>query len=195
MDEQVGRIINALEESGELENTVIIFSSDHGLACGNHGLMGKQNMYEHSMRVPFIISGPGMPRNVKRDNPIYLQDVVATSLELAEAKVPEDLEFTSLLPLLGNRESFKNHSPIYGAYELELQRMVIADGYKLIAYPQAGILRLFHLESDPGEIHDLAGKPAEWPRIRRMFWQLTELQNKFEDPLDLAPYYPSLLSN
>ncbi|MFO0966771.1 MAG: sulfatase-like hydrolase/transferase [Gemmataceae bacterium] len=68
MDAQVGRILAALEEAGLLENTIIIFASDHGLAIGSHGLLGKQNLYDHSMRAPLIVAGPGLPKgkNVRR---------------------------------------------------------------------------------------------------------------------------------
>src|SRR5262249_39066194 len=72
LDEQVGRIVAALKEAGIYENTIIIFSSDHGLAIGSHGLFGKQNLYDHSMRVPFIIAGPGLPKGKTSDALIYL---------------------------------------------------------------------------------------------------------------------------
>ncbi|MEM8736201.1 MAG: sulfatase-like hydrolase/transferase, partial [Planctomycetota bacterium] len=83
MDAQIGRILAALEESGLRENTWIFFTADHGLACGHHGLMGKQNMYDHSLRVPFIAIGPDVAKNQTSPEPIYLQDVMATTLELA----------------------------------------------------------------------------------------------------------------
>lgn len=67
MDEQIGRIIDKLESEGKLENTIFVFMADHGLAVGQHGLMGKQNIYDHSLRVPFIISGPGIPANETRE--------------------------------------------------------------------------------------------------------------------------------
>ncbi|OVE77196.1 choline-sulfatase, partial [bacterium F16] len=83
MDEQIGRILDALDASGKADNTYIFFTADHGLACGQHGLMGKQNMFDHSVRAPFIVCGPGIKGNTKNDTPIYLQDMMPTTLELA----------------------------------------------------------------------------------------------------------------
>src|SRR5690606_15437259 len=100
LDAQIGRILDALEASGQAENTYIVFTSDHGLACGHHGLMGKQNMYEHSMRVPFVVVGPGVTAGQRIDAPIYVQDIMPTTLEWAGAKVPEGVDFRSLVPLL-----------------------------------------------------------------------------------------------
>ncbi len=97
LDEQVGRILAALESSGQAENTWIIFNADHGLAVGHHGLFGKQNMYDHSLRVPFLVSGPNIQANSRHNLPIYLQDAMATSLELAGVPKPEHMrEFESL---------------------------------------------------------------------------------------------------
>ena len=83
MDDQIGRILDALEKSGKAENTYIFFTSDHGLAVGNHGLVGKQNMYDHSIRVPLFVIGPGVPKNKKIDADVYLQDVMPSTLEIA----------------------------------------------------------------------------------------------------------------
>ena len=83
MDEQIGRILDTLEASGQADNTYIFFTADHGLAVGRHGLMGKQNMFDHSVRVPLMVVGPDVPKNRKIDARVYLQDVMATSLELS----------------------------------------------------------------------------------------------------------------
>ena len=93
MDTQIGRVLDTLEKSGQADNTYIFFSADHGLAVGRHGLFGKQNMYEHSTRVPFIAVGPGIRQGVKIDAPIYLQDVHPTTLELAGVKPADKVEF------------------------------------------------------------------------------------------------------
>ncbi|MEO1451814.1 MAG: sulfatase-like hydrolase/transferase, partial [Bacteroidota bacterium] len=99
MDEQIGAILDALEATGKADNTVIFFTADHGLAMGRHGLLGKQSMFEHSVKVPFIVSGPGFPAGTKVDHPIYLQDLMATSLDLAGVEKPAYVEFESVLPL------------------------------------------------------------------------------------------------
>jgi arylsulfatase A-like enzyme len=92
MDVQIGRIIQALKESGEYENTIIVFTSDNGLAIGQHGLFGKQNLYEHSISVPFVISGPGMPENEKRAAFLYLYDIFPTLCELVNIKSPKTVQ-------------------------------------------------------------------------------------------------------
>ena len=100
---------NGLKKSGLEESTYIFFSADHGLAVGHHGLFGKQNLYEHSTRVPFIIKGPDIPKGKVVSAPIYLQDVMATSLAIAEIEKPKHVEFNNILPLA--RGETKN-SPI-----------------------------------------------------------------------------------
>lgn len=195
MDEQIGRILKKLEAIGEKENTYIFFTADHGLACGNHGLLGKQNMYEHSLKVPFMVVGPDIPKGEERDAFIHLQDVMASSLELAGAEKPDYVEFSSLLPLIGDPDK-ESHlgDTVYGAYEMELQRMIRVGDYKLLVYPQAHRVRLFNLSEDPHEMADLAGDASEWPRIRRMFETLLQKQKELEDGLDLKPYFPELTS-
>jgi choline-sulfatase len=188
LDAQIGRILDALDQSGEAESTWIFFTADHGLAVGHHGLMGKQNLYDHSLRVPFLVKGPGVKAGAKIEAPIYLQDVMSTSLDLAGAD-REGVEFQSLLPLLdGKGEGLKS---VYGAY-LDLQRAVIDDGWKLILYPKAKVARLYHLEKDPMEMKDLANNPEQLERKSALFAKLRELQKGLDDTIDLEAVYPDL---
>ena len=188
MDAQVGRILDALEKSGKADNTWIFFTSDHGLAAGHHGLMGKQNMYDHSLRVPFIVSGPGVKAGAEIDAPIYLQDAMATALDLAGAG-REGVEFQSVRPLLAGEG--KGLDAVYGAY-LDLQRAVIHDGWKLILYPDAKVTKLFHLAEDPQEMKDLAADPAMAGRKKALFAKFLELQKRYQDKLKLEPVFPEL---
>lgn len=190
LDAQIGRILAALEKSGQADNTWIVFTADHGLAVGHHGLMGKQNMYDHSLRVPFIIAGPGVKAGARNDAPIYLQDAMATALDLAAAPRPAHVDFHSLLPLLRGEKSPASREAIYGAY-LDLQRAAIHDGWKLIAYPKAKVLRLYHLTADPGEMHDLAPDPAHAEQKRALFQRLLAMQKQLGDSLDLATAFPN----
>ena len=191
LDAQIGRILDALENSGQAENTWIFFTADHGLAAGHHGLMGKQNMYDHSLRVPFLVKGPGVKAGAKIDAPIYLQDAMATALDLAGAPKEEQVEFHSLLPLLRGEKSPAARESIYGAY-LQLQRAVIHDGWKLILYPEAKVARLYHLDEDPGEMTDLGNDPAQAQRKSELFKRLLVLQKDLADPLDLVSAFPEL---
>lgn len=189
LDAQIGRILDDLESRPGGENTVIVFTADHGLGCGEHGLMGKQNMYDHSVRVPFLIAGPGIPAGRRIDAPIYLQDIMPTTLELAGAALPDDLDFQSILPILrgerGGRES------IYGAYR-DHQRMIQLGRHKLIVYPQAEVARVFDLEEDPHEMRDLIGTPEGDAIAGRLFPALLDLQREMLDPLDLTEAFPAL---
>lgn len=190
MDRQVGRILAALQKSGKADNTYIFFTADHGLAVGHHGLFGKQNLYDHSVRVPFVVVGPGVPKGEKNDTPIYLQDVMPTSLELAGVEQPDHVQFKSLMPLVRG-EQVTPYDAIYGAY-LALQRSVKQDGYKLILYPTIAKARLYNLNDDPHEMNDLADAPASQPIMKRLFARLLELQEETGDTLDIESVYTEL---
>ena len=190
MDTQIGRILDALQRTGKADHTYVIFTSDHGLAVGQHGLMGKQNMFDHSIRVPLIVTGPDIPKNQRVDGDVYFQDVVPTTLQWAGVEVPDFVEFRSLMPIVrGQRE--KNYDAIYGAY-LQRQRMVRQDGYKLILYPTIGRVRLFHVQSDPAETVDLADDPKHQATVKRLFASLLTLQQETDDRLDLKAAFPDL---
>ncbi|MCK5730566.1 MAG: sulfatase-like hydrolase/transferase, partial [Draconibacterium sp.] len=191
MDDQIGRIISHLKETGQDKNTYIIFSADHGLSVGNHGLVGKQNMYDHSMRVPLIIVGPDIPENEKLNMQVYIQDIMATSLELAGVEKPEYVEFNSLLPLINKEKTDSPYSEIYGAY-INFQRMVRTDNFKLIVYPKAKIIRLFDIVNDPDEMNDLADNPDFTEVKKELIGRLKNQQKIMDDPLDLHPFFPEL---
>jgi len=189
--EQMGRVFEALEKSGQAANTWIFFTADHGLAVGHHGLFGKQNMYEHSLRVPFMVAGPGVKAGHRISAPIYLQDVMPTVLELAGVPKPAHVDFHSLLPLLRGERTQSAYPSIYGGY-LELQRAVIHEGWKLIVYPKARVMRLFDLTADPHEMKDLADAPAHAARRQQLFTRLLTLQRELDDRLDLRAAFPAL---
>ena len=185
MDYQIGRILDHLKKTKQDRNTYIIFTADHGLAVGHHGLMGKQNMYDHSVRVPFVVVGPGVAKDASNDANIYLQDVMPTTLELAGVEKPEHVEFNSLLPLLRGKQEESNYPSVYGAF-LESQRSVIAFGYKMILYPSIGKVRLYDLEKDPQEQNDLAGDDSTAEIQKKLFRELQKLQVEVGDELDLT---------
>jgi len=190
MDEQIGRILKSLEESGQRDNTWIVFTADHGLAVGHHGLIGKQNMYDHSMRVPFMIVGPGVEAGSEIDTPIYLQDVMPTTLELAGVEKPDHVEFNSLLPLLRG-EDVTPYPSIYGAY-IDVQRMVKYKGHKLILYPKIKVARLYNTDKDPKELHDIFGTDGTGAITKELFAELLKLQKQMGDKLDLKGPFANL---
>ena len=183
MDVQIGRILEALEKSGKRDNTYIFLTSDNGLAIGSHGLFGKQSMFEHSMKVPLIVLGPGIPKNKCIETPVYLQDIVPTSLELAHVEKPEHIQFKTLMPLIRG-ETSRHYDAIYGAYTQQ-QRMIRKDDFKLVIYPNGNIVLLFDLKSDPDEKINLADKPEHEKHVQKMLHELREMQENFGDSLDL----------
>ncbi len=193
LDEQVGKILDALEASGKMEDTYVFFSADHGLSVGRHGLLGKQNMYDHSVRVPLMLVGPKIPANQRIDADVYLQDVMATSLELANIFKPNYVEFTSLLNLAQGRTDTGAYEAIYGAY-INYQRMIRKDGMKLIVYPDINQVLLYDLQQDPHETTNLADDPAYADQVASLFQDLQALQQQYADTLNLEPTYQQLQS-
>ena len=169
MDAQVGRILEALEKSGLKENTLIVFAGDNGLAVGQHGLLGKQNLYEHSIRVPMIISGPGVPANKKTDGFTYLSDITPTIIDYLQVQKPSSVEGRSLLPIIQD-PSRKVRSSIYNVYGHWSRSIKTEDGFKLIVYNVDGIetTQLFNLKNDPLEIQDLSKNPTYSEKIPQM---------------------------
>jgi choline-sulfatase len=182
MDAMIGRILDAVEATGKADNTWIFFSADHGLACGQHGLMGKQNLYDHSVRVPLIVVGPEVASGKRINQPVYLQDIMPTTLELANVDKPEHVEFHSLLPMLDGAKS--PYESIYGAY-LNKQRSIRTDTHKLIIYPQADVVRLYDIQNDPLEMNDLAGSAEHAELIEKLFAELQAMQKQLGDSLEL----------
>ena len=185
MDAMIGRILDALKATGKEDNTWIFFTADHGLACGQHGLMGKQNLYDHSVRVPLMVIGPNVTAGMRIDAPVYLQDIMPTTLELAGVEKPSHVQFNSLLPMLDGSAS--PYDVVYGAY-LNKQRSIRTDQYKLIVYPTANVVRLYDVQDDPLEMNDLAGQPKNHDTVKRLFERLQELQLEMKDALNLGPY-------
>ncbi|SNR30832.1 Arylsulfatase A [Lutibacter agarilyticus] len=185
VDAQIGAIIKALKESGKMENTYIIYTADHGLAMGRHGLLGKQSLFDHSMRPPMVIIGPDIPKNKRIEADVYLQDLMATTLDIAGLEKPTYIEFNSFLDLAKGETQKSHYNAIYGAY-LDLQRMIRKDGYKLMVYPKINKVLLFDLTNDPEEMNDIANLPENEEKVKSLFHDLLQLQKEMEDPLDIS---------
>ncbi|UCS91866.1 sulfatase-like hydrolase/transferase [Echinicola marina] len=192
LDEQIGKILDSLAASGKMENTYIFFTGDHGLSVGHHGLMGKQSMFDHSIRVPLMISGPDIPKGKLVDEDVYLQDIMASSLDLAHIEKPSYVAFNSFLDLAkGKQERGHYENGIYGAY-MNSQRMIRKDGFKLMVYPKINKILLFDMNKDPMEMNDLSQEPEYADRVKSMFEDLLKLQEEMDDPLDLKPVYSEI---
>jgi len=169
LDEQIGRIMSTLEKEGLLKNTLIVFAGDNGLAMGQHGLLGKQNLYEHSIRVPMIFSGPGIPKNVRNNSFVYLSDITPTIYDYLKIKAPKTVEAKSLSSIIRNPTKAVRDQ-IYNVYGHWSRSLKTKDGYKLILYNVDGVLtsQLFNLKTDPWEKHNLAQDKNQQGRILLM---------------------------
>jgi len=159
LDQQIGKIISVLKENGQYDNTIIVYAADNGLAVGSHGLLGKQNLYEHSTKVPLIIKGPGVPQGKEFDALTYLFDIYPTLSELAGLPNPKDISGKSLVPVLQGRES-QVRSSLFTAYRNTV-RAVREGDWKLIRYPERDFTQLFNLKNDPLELQNLALKEED----------------------------------
>jgi arylsulfatase A-like enzyme len=180
-DAQIGRILAALKQSGKQGDTLIVFASDNGLAMGRHGLMGKQNVYDHSVRVPLLLSGPGIPAGETRHQLCYLYDIYPTLCELAGLETPETVEFRSLLPLLKNAEA-DHRRHLYFAF-MSWQRAIQDTRYKLIEYCVSGKrhTQLFDLVNDPHEVDNLADALAHGQTLATLRRQLKKERLRLND--------------
>ena len=192
MDMEIGRILDALDAQGLRDNTVVVYTSDHGLGVGQHGLMGKQNLYDHSMRIPLIMRGPGVPVNLRSAARLYLHDMYPTILQLADVDVPETCAGHSLASLL-SQATTKHRKQIFSAYQslfghpagAPYQRSVKDERHKLIQTVVAGseTWQLFDLVDDPHELTDLIHQPAYASAIAGLKQMLRRRQSRAKDPL------------
>lgn len=188
LDAQVGRIISALRDSGQLDNTLIAFAGDHGLAIGSHGLFGKQSLYEHSMKAPVILAGPGIPADRRVDALAYLFDLFPTLGDLAGVAGPEGSDGLSLVPVLQGRDSTRR--PVLFTAYAKVQRAVRDDRWKLIVYPHINKIQFFDLKNDPDEIDDRSADPSRADEIARLTALLREEQARAGDSLPLTTDHP-----
>ncbi len=165
IDIQIGRVLDKLRAMGELENTWIVYTADHGIAIGRHGLQGKQNLYEHTWRVPFIVAGPGVKPGIRAPGNVYLGDVLATLCDIAGIEPPKTNEGKSFLPVLtGDVPQIRD--VLYGVYSggaVPGIRSVRKGDWKLIKYesPKGGLVtQLFNLKENPDELVQEHHDPA-----------------------------------
>jgi arylsulfatase A-like enzyme len=183
LDEQVGRIMDALKNSPHAENTIIIYTADHGLAMGSHGLLGKQNIYEQSMKSPLIISGAGIPRNTSSNAFTYVHDLYATVCDFAGISVPEGVDSQNLSPIIqGKKESVRES--LFLPFQ-DNQRSVNDGKWKLHVYPKINHRLLFNLENDPHEMQNLADDQAYQPQMDKMMVLMESWRTELRDTVPL----------
>ena len=158
IDIQIGRVLDELEATGDLANTYVFYTSDHGMAIGRHGLQGKQNLYEHTWRVPFIARGPGIAAGSRAQGNVYLLDVLQTLCDLAGIDAPATAEGKSFRDVLEGRAATVR-DVLFGVYaggRKPGMRCIRKGDWKLIKYDvRDGTVRrtqLFDLSRNPNEL-------------------------------------------
>ncbi|MDZ7723494.1 MAG: sulfatase-like hydrolase/transferase [candidate division KSB1 bacterium] len=185
LDTQIGRILDELQSAGDMDNTFIVFAGDNGLAVGQHGLMGKQNMYEHSVHVPLVITGPALPENETREGFCYLFDIFPTLCSLYGFEIPGTVDGQSLLPMI--REQRPVREDVFFAYKY-LQRGYRKNDWKLIKYNVSGVqhTQLFNLVQDPHEMTNLTNDPDYREILKDLTASLQDRMHNAGDPVDLG---------
>ncbi len=193
-DHHIGLILDALEKRGELENTIVVYTADHGLAVGQHGLMGKQNMYEHSVRVPLIIRGPGVPAGICTNQLTQTPDLYPTLMSLLGIELSDTVTACDMTPVMAGHQLMRSH--LFCLY-LHMQRSVRDNRYKLIRYYKqeqadsqfegTNMVQLFDLQNDPWEINNLYGK-AGYEQITQSLVKALQMHlNRYDDMLKNLP--------
>jgi arylsulfatase A-like enzyme len=175
VDEQIGRILASLEKRGLLEETLIVFTSDHGDMTGDQNLWRKTYAYEPSSHIPMSMRWPrGMlsaSRGTVMPQPVELRDILPTFLDAAGVEPPRPLDGKSLLSLVkSNGAGWRPYIDLEHdlCYAPENHWNALTDGLtKYIYHARDGEEQLFDLARDPHELHDLAGEPASEPDLRK----------------------------
>ncbi len=190
LDDQVGRILATLDENGQAGNTIVVYAADHGLSVGSHGLLGKQNLYEHSMRCPLIIRGPGIPHGTT-DAFTYLYDLFPTLLAQGAVAEPPGIDGRDLTPLWSGGDPTWRKS-LFLPYR-DVMRAVRDDRYKLIVYPNVNHRQLFDLVNDPDELENLISDPEHTETAVRLEALLEGWQTAMGDTVPLSVPDPAPL--
>ena len=190
VDENVGRVLDYLDESGLAENTIVIYNSDQGFYLGEHGWFDKRFMYKESLRTPLLVRWPGVtePGRVN-DDLVSNLDFAQTFLEIAGAEAPDDMQGVSLVPLLkGETPQTWRHSLYYhyyefpGAHSVRKHEGVVTRDYKLINFYNLGEWELYDRTMDPAEMHSVYNDPAYQEIVRQMKEELDSLKVMYKVP-------------
>ena len=188
MDYDLGRFFACLEKQGLFENTIIVFTSDQGIAIGDHGLMGKQSLYEGVLKVPLFITGPGIKKG-QSDALVYLHDIFPTLCDLVNISAPENLDGISFKENLLQQTTESKRDRILLAYKnldrgkMRNQRALRLGDWKLIWYPEIDKFCLYDLKNDPNEIANLAYVKGYEDKVQEM---LKELKAELKKQGDLS---------
>ena len=172
LDYEIGRLLDALHDSGEEENTIIVFTGDNGLAVGQHGWLGKEDIYEHGVRIPLVMAGPGIAENSRNDAYVYLYDIFPTLCEKVGIDVPESVDGKSFVHLLDGEHGESFRDELYLIFD-NFVRGVKDEKYKLIEYRNGDAQEdkwtfLYDIQNDPWETENLANDEKYADKVREM---------------------------
>ena len=192
VDDNLGRVLDYLDESGLSDDTIVIYSSDQGWYLGDHGWYDKRWMYEESLRMPLIVRWPGVVEAGTVNNQMVSNlDFAETFLDLADVDVPADMQGRSIVPLLEGkspddwRDSFYYHYYEFpGAHSVQRHYGVRTDRYKLIHFYQIDEWELYDLQEDPDELVSRYGDPAYQEIADQLQAELNRLREHYKVPSD-----------
>lgn len=177
LDDKIGRLLSVLEETGQADNTIVIYTSDHGEMLGEHGLWRKSTFYEHSARVPLLMYWPGeIPGGRRISESVSLMDLAATLVEVAGAEATRPLEGSSLSGLATNGDTGWDDRVFseYLAHGVLGPMAMIRRGRHKLNYVHDEGSELYDLEADPGEFRDLAESDEHRPVLEELRTALLE---------------------
>lgn len=189
LDDNVGRVLDWLDESGLAQNTIVIYSSDNGWYLGEHGWYDKRWMYEESFRTPLLVRWPAAVKPGSTSDALAMNlDFASTFLEAAGVEIPADLQGRSLVPILKGAQPEDWRKSVYyhyyefpGAHSVARHYGVRTDRYKLIRYYQTGEGELFDLQEDPNELQSQYDDPAYAEIRKELEAELARLRTQYGD--------------
>ena len=185
LDFEIGRLLDALKESGEEDNTIIVFTGDNGLAVGQHGWLGKEDIYEHGVRIPLIMAGPGIAKNQKNDAYVYLYDIFPTLCEKVGIDIPSSVDGKSFAELLDGEHGEKFRDELYLIFD-NFVRGVKDEKYKLIEYRNGDAKEdkwtfLYDIKNDPWETINLANDESYKDKVNEMREKIIKHRDEWEE--------------
>jgi arylsulfatase A-like enzyme len=185
LDFEIGRLLDALKESGEEDNTIIVFTGDNGLAVGQHGWLGKEDIYEHGVRIPLIMAGPGIAKGKRNDAYVYLYDIFPTLCEKVGIDIPSSVDGKSFAELLDGEHGEKFRDELYLIFD-NFVRGVKDENYKLIEYRNGDNMEdkwtfLYDINNDPWETKNLANNENYKDKVNEMREKIIKHRDEWEE--------------
>ncbi|QDU95623.1 sulfatase family protein [Lignipirellula cremea] len=198
VDENVGRVLDYLDESGLAKNTIVFYTSDQGWYLGEHGWYDKRWMYEESFRTPLLVRWPGHTKPGSVDNHLVMNlDFPETFLAVAGVEIPADMQGVSIVPLLEGKAPADWRTSLYyhyyefpGAHSVQKHEGVRTDRYKLIHFYEVNEWEFFDLQEDPNELKSVYADPAYAEEVQKAKVELERLRKRYELPVNAAPRQP-----